>query len=172
LQDVGKRVEELGVNTAFFSTLCGENLPLLHQVIEHGALYVHPCCPSPFHTFPMVLGLAETQADAAREFSISEILEATREVIAAAGMQGRISNWILPVSMAHTAVAFMYAVEWLNGRVSQQAGVIDEAVLLSLFGDYVEEMLGERMYPQLSQLQIESYTLSTMFEVLMPFIVY
>ena len=31
-------------------------------------------------------------------------------------MQGRLSNWALPGSMAYTTVGFMYAVEWLNGN--------------------------------------------------------
>jgi len=60
----------------------------------------------------------------------------------------------------------------LNGRVSQEVGQIDADVLLELFGDYSEEMLGERMYPILSQLQIGSETFSTMYVILMPYLMY
>jgi hypothetical protein len=56
--------------------------------------------------------------------------------------------------------------------VSQEFGVIDEEVLLRLFGDYAEEAIGERLYPQMSQVQADSETFSTMFEFLLPFVVY
>jgi len=171
-QDVGRQVEEFGENTAFFSTNCGQQIPLLQQVLAYGAMYVQPCCPSPFHAFPQALGLAATQEEAVQQFSISEIVDATSAAIAEAGMTGRLSNWALPGSMAYTHVGFMYAVEWLNGRVSQDLGYVDEAVLLKLFGDYAEEMLGERMYPILSQLRIGDDVFSTMYVILMPYLVY
>ncbi|MCL1842548.1 MAG: DUF3798 domain-containing protein [Defluviitaleaceae bacterium] len=171
-QDVGRQVEALGVNTAFFSTNCGQQIPLLQQVLAYGAMYVQPCCPSPFHAFPQALGLAATQEEAVQQFSIYEIVEATRAAIADAGMAGRLSNWALPGSMAYTTVGFYYAVEWLNGRVSQEVGVVETAALLRLFGDYAEDVLGERMYPGLSQLQIGADTFSTMYVILMPYLVY
>jgi len=105
-------------------------------------------------------------------FTMSEVIDLTREAIVEAGMQGRLSNWALPASMANTTVGFMYAIEWLNGRVSQETGYVDRNVLLGLFGDYAEEMLGERMYPDLSQLQIGGDTFSTMYVILMPYLVY
>ncbi|MCL1863956.1 MAG: DUF3798 domain-containing protein [Defluviitaleaceae bacterium] len=171
-QDVGRQVEALGRNTAFFSTNCGQQIPLLQQVLEHGAMYVQPCCPSPFHAFPQALGLAATQEEAVQGFSISEIIGATRSAINDADMSGRLANWALPGSMAYTTVGFMYAVEWLNERVSQEVGHVDTAVLLRLFGDYAEEVLGERMYPILTPLQIGDDTFSTMYVILMPYIVY
>ncbi|MCL2421852.1 MAG: DUF3798 domain-containing protein [Defluviitaleaceae bacterium] len=171
-QDVGRQVEELGVNTAFFSTNCGQQVPLLQQVLAHGALYVQPCDPSPFHAFPQALGLAAEGQEAVGLFTMAEIIELTREAIIEADMQGRLSNWALPASMAHTTVNFMYAIEWLNGRVPQQPGYVDRDVLLGLFGDYAEEMLGERMYPDLSQLQIGDDTFTTMYVILMPYLLY
>ena len=171
-QDVGRQVADLGVNTVFFSTNCGQQIPLLQQVLAYGAMYVQPCCPSPFHAFPQALGLAATQAEAVQQFSTSEVIEATRAAIAEAGMLGRLSNWALPGSMAYTHVGFMYAVEWLNGRVTRELGQIDEDVLLRLFADYAEEMLGERMYPVLSQLQIGPNIFTTMYVIMMPYLVY
>ena len=171
-QDVGRQVEELGLNTAFFSTNCGQQVPLLQQVLAHGAMYVQPCCPSPFHAFPQALGLAAEGEEAVGLFSIAEIVDLTRDAIVDADMQGRLSNWALPASMAYTTVGFMYAVEWLNGRVTQELGQIDTAALLRLFGDYAEETLGSRMYPQLTPLQIGPDTFSTMYVILMPYLVY
>jgi len=171
-QDVGRQVEELGENTVFFSTNCGQQIPLLQQVLAYGAMYVQPCCPSPFHAFPQALGLAAPGEEAVGLYSIAEIVALTREAVADAGMTGRLSNWALPGSMAYTTVGFMYAVEWLNGNVTQEVGQVDQAVLLRLLGDYAEEMLGERMYPILSQLHIGDDVFSTMYVILMPYIVY
>jgi len=171
-QDVGRQVAELGENTVFFSTNCGQQIPLLQQVLAYGAMYVQPCCPSPFHAFPQALGLAATQAEAVQQFSVQEIIDITSGAVVEAGLQGRLSNWALPGSMAYTTVGFMYAVEWLNGTVSQEIGQVDTAVLLRLFGDYAEEVLGERMYPVLTPLQIGPDTFSTMYVILMPYIVY
>jgi len=170
-EDIGRQVERLGVNTAFFSNSCAQNIPLLQQVLAYGAMYIQPCCPSPFHIFPVTLAIAD-ELEALRNFTIGEIIEETREIVAAAGMEGRISNWALSSRTAFTQVGFMYAIEWLNGRVSQEFGVIDEDVLLRLFGDYAGEAIGERLYPQMSQVQADSETFSTMFEFLLPFIVY
>ena len=171
-QDVGRQVAELGPNTVFFSTNCGQQIPLLQQVLAYGAMYVQPCCPSPFHAFPQALGLAATQSEAVGAFSVAEIIELTREAVAEAGMTNRLSNWGLPGSMAYTTVGFMYAVEWLNGRVSRELGYVDEAVLLRLFADYAEEVIGERLYPVLTQLQIGADVFSTMYVIIMPYIVY
>jgi len=87
-------------------------------------------------------------------------------------MTGRLSNWAVPGSMAYTTVGFMYAIEWLNGNVSREVGYVDEAVLLSLFADYIEVMTGERGYPIMSQLQVGPDTFSTMYVILLPYIVY
>jgi flagellar basal body-associated protein FliL len=170
--DVGRQVEELGVNTAFFATNCGQQIPLLQQVLAYGAMYIQPCCPSPFHVFPQALGLATEGEEAVGLFTVAEIIELTTDAIIEADMQGRLSNWALPGSMAYTTVGFWYAIEWLNGRVPQEVGYVDEDVLLELFGDYAEEVLGERMYPRLTQLQIGADTFSTMYVILMPYIVY
>ncbi|MCL2588947.1 MAG: DUF3798 domain-containing protein [Oscillospiraceae bacterium] len=171
-QDVGRQVAELGENTVFFSTNCGQQIPLLQQVLAYGAMYVQPCCPSPFHAFPAALGLAAADGEAMDLFTAEEIIDLTRVAAAEAGMTGRLSNWAVPGSMAYTTVGFMYAVEWLNGRVTQEIGEVDEAVLLRLFADYIEEKTGERLYPIMTQLQIGPDTFSTMYVVLFPYIIY
>jgi len=171
-QDVGRQVAELGVNTAFFSTNCGQQIPLLQQVLAYGAMYVQPCCPSPFHAFPAALGLAADDSEALGEFSIAEIIERTREAVAEAGLTGRLSNWGVPASMSNTEVAFMYAVEWLNNRVTREVGQLDTTVLTTLMADYIERMTGERLYPEFRPLTIgdESFSIIQVFTV--PYLLY
>ena len=151
-QDVPRRIEEFGVNTVFFSTNCGQQIPLLNGVLEGGAMYVQPCCPSPFHAFPTALGLAADQGEAVRIFTISDMNARIAETVAEFGMTGRLSNWPVPVSMAFTEVGFYYAVEWLNGRTNTGADVYPSMDLVNrLFGDYIERQIGERSYLILSQ---------------------
>ena len=171
-QDVGRQVEELGVNTAFFSTNCGQQIPLLQQVLEYGAIYVQPCCPSPFHAFPAALGLAAGDGDAMAQYSIAEIIGLTRDAADAAGMQGRLSNWGVPASMANTTVAFMYAVEWLNGNVTREVGQLDIPALTGLFADYIEAMTGERLYPELTPLTIDGEAFSIIQVFTVPYLLY
>ena len=171
-QDVGRQVAELGPNTVFFSTNCGQQIPLLNEVLAHGAMYVQPCCPSPFHAFPAALGLAAGDSEAMELFSIEEIIEVTREAVAEAGLTGRLSNWGVPASMVNTEVGFMYAVEWLNNRVSRDVGVIEVDVITRLFGDYMELMTGTRLYPEFTPLQIGDDTFSIFQVFLMPYLVY
>lgn len=47
LEDVPKMVEKYGKETAFFTTNCAMQVPLIKAVYDAGAYYVQPCCPSP-----------------------------------------------------------------------------------------------------------------------------
>ena len=171
-QDVGRQVEELGTNTVFFATNCGMQIPLLQQVLAYGAMYVQPCCPSPFHAFPQALGLAADQSEAMDTFSFVEMIDLTRAAVAEAGLSGRLSNWYVPASMANTEVGFMYAVEWLNGRVTREVGVIDVDVLTRLFADYIERLTGTRVYLELTPLQIGADSFSTIQVFMMSYLIY
>jgi len=171
-QDVGRQVAELGTETVFFSTNCGQQIPLLQQVLEYGAMYVQPCCPSPFHAFPAALGLAANDAEAMRNFTIAEIIDISRDAVAAAGLEGRLSNWGVPASMANTTAAFLYAVEWINGNVTREVGQLDVPVLQTQFANYLEAMTGERTYPNLQPLTIEGESFSTIQVFVVPYLMY
>ena len=171
-ENVGRWVEQFGVNTAFFSTNCGQQIPLLQQILEYGAIYVQPCCPSPFHAFPSAFGIGIGPELPEEQFSHSEMVEATRQVIHAAGMQGRLSNWALPGSWTWTNVGFRYAIEWLNGNVSQEIGVVEMNVIHRLIGDYAYELYGERMYMELDNLRVGNDVFPLYVVGISPFIVY
>lgn len=57
LEDVPKMVAQYGKDTAFFSTNCAMQVPLIKAAVEQGAIYPQPCCPSPYHGYPAALGL-------------------------------------------------------------------------------------------------------------------
>ena len=152
MQDVPKQVARLGQNTAFFSTNCGMQIPLIASVVETGAIYPQPCCPSPYHGFPAALGIAATiptgeynedgeEIMALR--NLTEVVEATKTLLAAKGLSGRLSTWPVPGSMLYTNVGFGYAVEWINGNVPKEYGNIDLNVLKSLSADYIQSVVGQ-----------------------------
>ena len=176
-QDVPRQVELHGRNTVFFSTNCGQQIPLIQQVIATGALFVQPCCPSPFHVFPVALGLAADEWEASENFRLREIIDATSEIIYATGMRGRVSNWALH-GFGHYSVgaplniAFMYAAEWLNDRAPRNSGKIDIDLLQRLVDEYIYEQFGRHMHMQLELLQIGDVTVPNAVVGLPPFIMY
>jgi len=144
-QDIPRQVEALGLNTAFFGTNCGMQPPMIAQVLATGAMFVQPCCPSPYHGYPGALGLEaflpsgefdEDGVEVLVLMPLPDLLQATSDAIAAQGMSGRVSGWAIPASMMWTTIGFNYAVEWINGNVPQEHGVIDVAVLSRLAREY------------------------------------
>ena len=172
-QDLPRRVEEFGINTVFFSTNCGQQIPLINGVLETGAMFVQPCCPSPFHVFPVSFGMAFDQWDAVNAFSSAEIVGLSRQTVADAGMTFRLSNWAFSGSMAWTYVGFMYAALWLGGNAPGGGGeepCMD--IVNRLFGDFAYELYGERMYMALSHHTHDSTVFPMIIAGLPPFIMY
>ena len=152
MQDVPKQVAKLGPNTAFFSTNCGMQIPLITQVVETGAIYPQPCCPSPYHGFPTALGIASSLPtgqfnDDGEEImslrSLTEVVDATKKLLAGKGMSGRLSTWPVPGSMLWTNAGFGYAIKWINGEVPKEFGVIDINVLAAVSAEYIASVVGE-----------------------------
>jgi hypothetical protein len=111
-------------------------IPLIRTVVEGGAIYPEPCCPSPTHGFPSALGIDAAGRGTDIPFMVTEISNA----INAAGMQGRLSTWPAPASMAWTVTGAEYAIKWIKGEVPRNT--IDEAALRSAFSEYVMEITG------------------------------
>jgi hypothetical protein len=140
LEDIPKMVEQYGQDTAFFGTNCGIQILLIKRVVESSAIFVQPCCPSPYHGFPLALGLMSEE----HVHEGSSLLEAvgspadaiakTAAALAEGGALGRFSNWPVTSSMMFTESATAYAIKWLNGEVPQEG--IDYAVLEQCMSDY------------------------------------
>jgi len=164
MEDVPKQVEALGKNTAFFSTNCAMQIPLITKVISEGAIYPEPCCPSPYHAFPQALGVEdrgffgtninEEGEDTGRMLYVSEVVPEIKKAIAAQGATGRLATWPMPVSMMNTNAAFYYAIEWMNGNVPQEKGNIDYDVLAQVCADYSMEEVGEPIGVELNPLSL------------------
>jgi len=142
LEDVPKQIGKYGPDTAFFCTNCGMQFPLISACIEAGAIYPSPCCPSPYHAFPAVLGLKSFVHDPMTGSYIQEIYDAkviqavigeTRDILADAGLSGRFATWPVPASMAVTATFTEYALKWMDGETG---GKLDLEVLGQCFKDF------------------------------------
>ena len=130
LEDVPKMVETYGKDTAFFSTNCSMQVPLIKACFDAGAMYPQPCCPSPYHGYPSALGI-ETPEDLVG--GIQTVLEETEQMIVDAGLAGRFSTWPVPAAMMSTVAATEYAVKWMAGETD---GKLDPEVLSQCMADY------------------------------------
>lgn len=146
LEDVPQQVAKYGKDTAFFSTNCSMQEPLIRAVVEQGAIYPQQCCPSPYHGYPAALGIDVT----GHEGDVKFMLGAIKEKLDAAGQSSRMSTWTTPVNMAMVESGVLYAIEFCEGRTS---GRVDETVLNKCFkqaagegcklSHYSDETVGE-----------------------------
>lgn len=118
LEDVPKMVAQYGKDTAFFSTNCAMQVPLIKACVSEGAIYPQPCCPSPYHGYPAALGLVSEDASAVSEMNIEDIVAQTTTALEEAGVLGRFSTWPVPVSMMMTVAGAEYAFDWMEGKTN------------------------------------------------------
>jgi len=127
LENVPRWVAEHGQNTAFFSTNCGMQEPLITQIAAHGGLYPLQCCPSPFHALPAAFNVSMEGREGDVEFLLSQLTDA----VAAAGGTGRFSTWPIPINMLLVEVGVLYSIEYLEGRVGRH----DRAALTRIINE-------------------------------------
>lgn len=128
LEDVPRKVAEYGVDTAFFSTNCSMQEPLIRSVLEEGAIFPQQCCPSPYHGYPAALGIDVS----GHEGDVQYLLEQITEKVAEAGNTGRMSTWKVPVNMLMVEAGVKYAIEYCEGRTN---GTVDEEVFFSIMDE-------------------------------------
>jgi len=131
LENVPRWVAEHGQRTAFFSTNCGMQEPLITQIAAHGGLYPLQCCPSPFHALPAAFNVSMDGREGDVDFLISQLTAA----VAAAGGTGRFSTWPVPINMLFVEVGVRYSIEFLEGRVGRH----DRAALTRIINEVVAQ---------------------------------
>lgn len=117
-------VEEHGVNTAFFSTNCSLQVPLIQEVAKYKAIFPQQCCPSPYHAYPSAFNISTEGHEGDVEYMLGEIKKAVEE----AGNSGRMSTWEVPINMMMIEAGFNYAVKWIEGDITERC---DEEALLA-----------------------------------------
>lgn len=130
LEDVPKMVAQYGKDTAFFSTNCAMQIPLIKASVDAGAIYPQPCCPSPYHGYPTALGIES--GDLSGD-SLQNVIDQTTKILEEKGVLGRFSTWPVPVSMMGTIASTEYAIKMMNGEVGEE---LDLKVLEQCMADY------------------------------------
>lgn len=115
LEDVPRQVAKYGKDTAFFSTNCGMQEPLIRGIIEQKALFPEQCCPSPTHGYPGAIGL-EVTADMKGNFT--RIFAAIEAKVASLGMTGRMATWPVAAPYLQSTGTVELAIKVLDGAVS------------------------------------------------------
>jgi len=117
LEDVPRKIAELGKDTNFFSTNCAMQEPLIKAALENGAIDAQQCCPSPYHGYPGALGLQIPEDKAG---DVAYLIEQIKAKIAEKGGTGRFSTWPVPFSMMSTAAAVDYAMQYAEGTITSK----------------------------------------------------
>lgn len=125
LEDVPRQIERFGKDTAFFSTNCSMQEPLIRSVLEGGAIYPQQCCPSPYHGYPAALNIDVS----GHEGDIDYMLKSIGNVLKDYGQEGRMSTWGVAVNMLMIEAGVEYAIEFLEGKTD---GPVDESVLFPI----------------------------------------
>ncbi len=158
LEDVPKMVQEYGKDTAFFSTNCSMQVPLIQSVTKTGAIYPQPCCPSPYHGFPVAFEVEipeDKKGDV--EYAIAEI----KKAVDAKGMSGRLSTWVRPAAMMYIEAGAEYAIRYINGEFKEK---LNKEALKQEFEKYA----GVKV--QMTPLDDGTYKRDNYFLILMDFL--
>lgn len=93
LEDVPRKIEQYGKETAFFSTNVGMHEALIKSIYEGGALFPHPDTPSPFYCYPGALGI-EVPDD--KNGDAQWMCDQISAKLAENNMTGRMGVWMPP----------------------------------------------------------------------------
>lgn len=150
LEDVPRVIEQYGENTAFFSTNCSMQEPLIRRVVEGKAIYPQQCCPSPYHAFPAALSIDASGHEGDVDFMLGKI----KESLDKEEMSDRVSTWSTPVNMAMVEGGVRYAIEFLEGRTD---GRLDTDVLNKVMKEVAGEGTKLTLYEDEANGQLENF---------------
>ncbi|ABX42423.1 DUF3798 domain-containing protein [Lachnoclostridium phytofermentans] len=128
IENIPEYVKQYGKDTAFFSTNCAMQEPLIRTIAEQNAIFPQQCCPSPYHGYPAAMGIDVT----GHEGDVDYMLDSITSKVADYGNTGRMSTWNVPVNMLMVKSGVKYAIEYCEGRTK---GTVDEEVLFKIFND-------------------------------------
>ena len=123
-ENIKTYVDKYGADTAFFSTNCSLQVPLIQEVAKYKAIFPQQCCPSPYHAYPSAFNIETKGHEGDVEYMLGEIKKAVEE----AGNSGRMSTWEIPINMMMIEAGYNYAVKWIEGDITERC---DEEALLA-----------------------------------------
>lgn len=141
MEDVPRKIEQYGLNTAVFATNCAMMEPLIRQSVEYGGIFLVQCCPSPYHAMPAALGIAVPDD---KKGNVPWMLEQIKGKVAEMGATGRVATWPVPVNMMYIEAGVEYAVKWIEGETD---GKLDKAVLVDIMEEIADGRVVLTEYP-------------------------
>ncbi|HHT25525.1 MAG TPA: DUF3798 domain-containing protein [Clostridiaceae bacterium] len=132
MEDVPRQVEKYGKNTAFFSTNCGMQEPLIKQALEYGAIYPEQCCPSPYHAYPGALGIEIPEEYAG---DVAYVHEQNAAKVAEKDGTGRFATWVRPANPTMIEAGVEYGMLYGKGEVGKDDYAKMQEVFASLAGE-------------------------------------
>ena len=132
-EDIPRKVEKYGKDTAFFSTNCAMQMPLIRAVMNAGAIFPLPCCPSPYHGFMTALGIEPKMED---PDDLQRVIDEIRRIFKEKGLEGRFATWPVPGAIMLTIAGTEYAMKVISGEVSRDGLNIE--VLRKCLSDYAK----------------------------------
>ena len=130
-EDVPRELQKLGPKTAFFSTNCGMQDPLIQTVLTTGGYVPEQCCPSPTHGYPTALGI-RIPPDKAGDFHY--INAENERVITEHKMNGHFATWPVPEVILNMRAMTDLLVDSVEGKANYQ----DPATVQK----YIQDMAG------------------------------
>jgi hypothetical protein len=151
MEDVPRKVEEYGPNTAIFATNCSMMEPLIRQTVEYGSIFPVQCCPSPYHALPGALGISVPEEN---KGDVAWILEQIDAAIVDKGAAGRVATWPVPVNMAYIEAGVEYARKFIEGETTERC---DEDLIKQILTDIAGVEITLNHWPLADGGSIENY---------------
>ncbi|MDI9460662.1 MAG: DUF3798 domain-containing protein [Saccharofermentanales bacterium] len=142
IEDVPRQIAQYGKDTAFFSTNCAMQEPLIRSVYEQGAIFPQQCCPSPYHGYPAALSIEVEGHEGDVDYMLNSIAAKLKEK----GQEKRMSTWGVPINMLMIDAGVTFAMKWLDGKVERDD--------LEAYKQTVNEVAAAR---NVGELQISTY---------------
>jgi len=136
-EDVPRQIEKYGKDTAFFSTNCAMQEPLIRTIWENGAIYPQQCCPSPYHGYPAGLNIDVKGHEGYVQYMLDQIAIKLKEK----GQESRMSTWGVPINMLMIDAGVRYAIKFAEGEITDRSDV--EAFKVALNEAAAARNLGE-----------------------------
>ena len=141
LEDVPREVKAHGAQTAFFSTNCGMQEPMIKGVLTAGGYVPEQCCPSPSHGYPAALGISIPPDKAG---DIAYLHAENKRVIAQHKMSGHFGTWVAPESMVAMRAAARLLADAVEGKVDPK----DPAMVQKYMEEEAGAKVGVRKYDE------------------------
>ena len=146
IEHISDYINQYGSDTAFFSTNCSMQDPLIQQCAELGAIYPQQCCPSPYHGYPSAFNISDEEHEGDVNYMLEQIAEKVEEY----GNGGRMSTWTVAINQTMIEAGYNYAVKWIEGGIEKRCdenGIMEEIKALAgeetTITKYSDETLGE-----------------------------